>query len=219
MIIYNPNNIKIMKERLIEAENILNEIPARSVFISGSFLFKKGYEDIDVFVITRSSKKFKTKNKKVKITKIAFNSLHSLFYHSVSKSCVSKNILPTKKLRATISDCWDVVNEAVPAVFNEKNFKKDIRNLVLYTEYFLNGIVLDSYGLSEKVDEFSSRKQVLFYLANSLPKAILRTVGKDYVKRFFYTQAGVYKETLNYESHKYLYDLSHMIIKETCVNG
>ena len=219
MIIYNPSNKEMIKERIAEADKILNEVKARTVFITGSFLFKKEYKDIDVFIITRSKKEFKSKNPKVKITKIDFNKLHSLFYHSISKSCIAKNILPKKQLRVTAADFWNITNEAVPMIFNEKkNFRKDIRYLILYIEYFLKGEILDSYTLSQKVESFKEYKDVLNYLKSNLPSAILNKVNKGYVKRFFYTQSGFYKDSLNYESHKYLYDLSHSVIKEA-VNG
>lgn len=210
----------ITKKRIAEVGKILDEIPARTVFITGSFLFSESYNDIDVFIITRSSKEFKSKNPKAKITKIPFNNLHSLFYHSISKSCISRNILPTKNLRVTAADFWNIVNEAIPMLFNHKrNFKKNIRYLVLYTEYFLNGIVLDSYGLDKKINEFKSFKEVLAYISTNIPFAILNRVHKGYIKRFFYTKAGFYKDTLSYTSHKYLYDLSHAIIKEASAYG
>src|SRR3989344_1519706 len=119
IIAYGEN--KILKERKSEAEKVLKSIPYRCCFITGSFLFKEKYKDIDVFVITRSKKIAKLANKKIKIQKMDFNDLYSLFYHASSKCCLAKNILPEKPLKVTISDFWDVINEAVPSIFNEKN--------------------------------------------------------------------------------------------------
>jgi hypothetical protein len=45
-------------------------------------------------------------------------------------------------------------------------------------------------------------------------KTIAKHNNKAYLKRYFYTMAGFYKDMLNYESHKYLYSLTHEIIKE-----
>src|SRR3989338_5183617 len=53
MIIYNPHNNIILKKRIKEAESILNNIPAKHCFITGSFLFQEKYKDIDVFVVSR----------------------------------------------------------------------------------------------------------------------------------------------------------------------
>jgi hypothetical protein len=220
MIIYNPNNLAILKERIIEAQNILDSIPARSTFITGSFLFNEQYKDIDVFVITRSNKPITHKNPKVKVTLLQFSKLHSLFYHSISKFCISKNILPTKTLRITTSDYWNIVNEIIPTIFNQKNkFHKDIRYLILYTEYLITSNILDTYALTTKLKNFKSYKDVLEYIKTNVPKAIATSVTKEYIKRFFYTKAGYYKDTLKYESHKYLYNLTHDVIREAYAHG
>jgi len=57
MIIYNPHNKKLLHERLKETENLLVQIRAKYCFITGSFLYKEKYKDIDVFVVTRTKKK------------------------------------------------------------------------------------------------------------------------------------------------------------------
>src|SRR3989344_3496002 len=138
MIIYNPQFI--LPQRLRQAKQIVEQIPAKYCFITGSFLYKEKYKDIDIFVITRTKKEIISQNKMVKITTLDFNDLYSLFYHSVSKSCIAKNILLTKQLRVTLSDYWQVINEAIPTLLNEKDkFHKNVRFLVLYTEYFKTG--------------------------------------------------------------------------------
>ena len=121
MIIYNPHNETTLSERLKEAGELLAQIPAKYCFITGSFLYKEKYKDIDVFVITRSKTEITLKNKKVKITTIDFNDLYSLFYRSVSKSCIAKSILPAKQLKVTLTDYWRVINEAIPTLLNQKN--------------------------------------------------------------------------------------------------
>lgn len=134
MIIYNPHDKVLDASRLKQAEAILSSIPAKHCFITGSFLHKERYNDIDVFVISRSKKEIAVKDKKVKVTVVDFNSMHSLFFHSISKSCVSKSILPRKDLKVTLADYWGVVNEAVPSLLNrKKGFEKVVRFLVLYT--------------------------------------------------------------------------------------
>lgn len=214
MIIYNPNDENIIKERIEEVQKILNSIPAKYCFISGSFLFKKDYKDIDVFVISRTKKEIKTTNKKINIIRIDFNDLYSLFYHSASKSCIAKNILPKKPLKATISDYWGVINEAVPTILNEKDkYHKNIRFLVLYTEYFKNNKILDTYELRIKIEKFKNFKEILNYIAQEIPLIINKHIKRSYTQRYFYTQAGYYKDSIDYESQKYLYELSHNIVR------
>lgn len=214
MIIYNPHNKKILKERTILVKEILNKIPAKYCFISGSFLYKDKYKDIDVFIISRTKKKLKTNNKQVKITIIDFNDLHSLFYHSISKSCIAKNILPTKPLKITISDYWHVINEAIPTLFNQKNkFHKNVRFLILYTEYFKTGEILDTFQLTEKINSYQNYKDLLDYVKTEAPQIIRKRTKSSYAKRFFYTQAGHYKNLIEYKAQKFLYNLTHQLVK------
>jgi len=214
MIIYNPNDEDIIKERIEETQKILDSIPAKYCFISGSFLFKKDYRDIDIFIISRTKKEIKVINKKINIIRIDFNDIYSLFYHSASKSCIAKNILPKKPLKVTIADYWDVINEAVPTVLNEKDkYHKNIRFLVLYTEYLKNNQILDTYELRRKIEKFKNFGEILEYIKQEIPLIINKQAKKSYIKRYFYTQAGYYKDSIDYKSQKYLYELSHNIVK------
>lgn len=213
MIIYNPQNEKMLKERIEQAEALLNQIPAKYCFITGSFLYKEKYNDIDIFVISRTKKELKFKDKKVKITLLDFNDLYSLFYHSISKSCIAKNILPQRPLKVTISDYWNVINEAVPILLNEKNkFHKNVRFLILYTEYFKTKEVLDTFQLTQRINQFKTYKEILQYIKNEIIKIIIQNVKPSYAKRFFYTQAGYYKGS-EYNAQTFLYDLIHEITR------
>jgi hypothetical protein len=214
MIIYNPKSTKILPERIRLAEQLLSEIKAKHCFITGSFLYKDSYKDIDIFVITRSKTRIIIKNKKAKVAIIDFNSLYSLFYHSAKKCCISKSILPEREVKATASDYWNIINEAVPIVFNSpNNYKKNIRFLVLYTEYFKEGNILDSYELSKKIESIKSWEDVIGYVKSEVPKIINAKIKKSYIKRFFYTQAGYYKDSTEYKAQRFLYELSHLITR------
>ncbi len=214
MIIYNPHNNSIIEERIEQAESLLNQIPVKHCFITGSFLFKEKYKDIDIFAITRTKKELKTNNQRAKITVIDFNNLYSLFYHSISKSCVSKNILPKKPLKVTISDYWQVINEAVPTLLNQKDkYHKNIRFLVLYIEYFKTSNIIDTFELNERIDKFKSYQEILKYVKKEVPKTISSKIKKSYIKRFFYTQAGFYKDLTGYKAQNFLYNLTHNITK------
>lgn len=214
MIIYNPHSIRLIEERAKAAEAILNQIPAKYCFITGSFLYKEQYKDIDVFVVSRSKKAITVDNPKAKLTIIDFNDLSSLFYHSISKSCIAKNILPSRPLKATLADYWDVVNEAVPTLLNQKNtYHKDVRSLVLYTEYFKTGDIFDTFQLDKKVRAFKNYKDVLGYIAEHVPAVMHERRKKSYLRRFFYTQAGLYKDLRYYDAQDFLYELTHSITR------
>ena len=205
--------IRISEQKKQIAEQILQKLPYRYCFITGSFLFKDDYKDIDVFVITRGKKELKSEYKKMNITIIDFNDLHSLFYHSIKKLCLAKNILPEKGLKVTLANYWDVVNEATPMILNEKNrHHKEIRDLILYTEYFKAGKIIDAFELMKKIGSFKDYNSILDYISKEVPKVFSDKVSSGYIKRFFYSQAGSYKDMVEYDAQKYLYDLSHAII-------
>ena len=202
-------NKKIIKEREKQAEKLLEKLPYRYCFITGSFLYEKNYNDIDVFAITRSKKKTK-----LNLQILDFNDLHNLFYHSSSKYCIAKNILPKKDLKVTIADYWDVVNEAITSIFNnKKEFKKRIRTLILYTEYLKNNKILDSKDLKDKIAEFRDYKEVLEYIKNNIILIIHNKTNKSYIKRFFYTQSGFYKEHIKFKGIEWLYNISKEIAR------
>ncbi|MBI5392301.1 hypothetical protein HZA96_00390 [Candidatus Woesearchaeota archaeon] len=214
MIIYNPHNEQILSERVPLAEQLLTQISAKYCFISGSFLYKEKYEDIDIFIVSRSKRKVELENSKIKITLIDFNNLHSLFYHSVSKSCIAKNILPKKQLKVTIADYWDVINEAVPTIINQKDaFHKSVRFLILYTEYFKNKIILDTFELNKEISQYQDYKQLLGYISEKVPITINKKVTRSYIRRFFYTQAALYKDLFDYPAQRFLYNLCHTITR------
>ena len=207
MIIYNPQDFDFIPKRISEAEVILNSVPVKHCFITGSFLYKRNYNDIDIFAVSRS------KLDKIEVTKIDFNDLSSLFYHSISKSCIAKNILPKRALKVTISDFWQVINEAIPTLLNQKQkYHKNVRFLILYTEYFLSGTVLDTFQLNKAIEHFNNYKEILDYVKKNVPLIMNKKVKKSYLKRFFYTQAGYYRNFLDYSAQRFLYGLTHSIL-------
>lgn len=206
LYIYGPQHI--LPERVKLAEEILNQIKVKHAFISGSFLFSEKYNDIDLFLVSRSKKKLDLP-KEVKVNYIDFNELYSLFYHSIIQICVSKNILIQKPLKTTFSHYWSIINEAVPEYLNYQNTKQ-LRSLILHTEYYKNKQVLNPKELYDKVN---SLKDPLQYLKEDAPKVISAHCKKSYLKRFIYTQAGFYKE-YEYDAQKYLYELAHLVAHE-----
>ncbi len=209
MIIYNPHNELVLNNRAEEASKFLNDVPAKHCFISGSFLYSEKYKDIDLFIISRSKKEIKVTNGQITINRIDFNDLYSLFYQSVSKSCIAKNTLPTKPLKVTITDYWGIINQAVPALLNQKDtFHKNIRSLVLYTEFFKTRQVLDSFQLIKKVYEFRNYTEVLAYINQEVPHALKKEGQISYLRRFFYTQTKSYKNK-QHDSQNFVKSRAH----------
>ncbi|MDD9953681.1 MAG: hypothetical protein OXR66_05065 [Candidatus Woesearchaeota archaeon] len=210
MIIYNPHDHGLLSDRVEQAQVFFRELP-KYAFISGSFLYQKKYNDIDMFIITRSTKKFQCEH--ATITLLDFNQLSSLFYHSITKHCVAKTVLPTSPVTVTLASYWDVVNETVPDLLNNKNtFRKTIRSLVLYTEFLRSGKILDTVQLQNAVQTFKTYKDVLQYVLHEVPPIMKKRGKASYLKRFFYAQAATYK-SVEYDAQKFLYDVAHHITR------
>ena len=208
MIIKYTDNEHIRK-REEKAEEIFSSLPYRYCLITGSFIYKKNYKDIDVFVISRSKKKAKAEGS-VRVQSLDFNDLHSLFYHSIIKQCIAKNILPKKPLKVTMAQCWESISEAYISLMNDpKDFRKHARDIMLYIHYAKTREVLGSIDLAKKTNEFRGAKEVQEYVKKSAPKALSLLGSKTYRKRYFYTQAASYKELFDYGSYTFLYAVAH----------
>jgi len=99
-------------------------------------------------------------------------------------------------------------------LLNEKDkFHKNVRFLVLYTEYFKTGEVLDTFQLNKKINYFKDYSEVMKYVKRELPNIINDYAKPSYIKRFFYTQAGYYKELKEYAAQSFLYELTHEVAR------
>ena len=117
-------------------------------------------------------------------------------------------------MKATISDYWNVINEAIPTLMNEKDmFHKNVRFLILYTEYFRTGEVLDTFQLAQRISQFKDYKEILQYLKDEVGLIVSKNMKLSYAKRFFYTQAGYYKDLRGYDAQSFLYGLAHDAVK------
>lgn len=187
MFVYSPENI--LPERLAEAKKILQRVPYKHAFITGSFLYEEEYNDIDVFIISRTKKTFEMEGCDVHF--IDFNQASSLFFHSVTKQCVSKSVIPVKKLRVRVSDYWELLNEILTPVAGDANMKKEARMAILYTVYLSQGVVLDSYSLKKYSFEKNDLECFLF---NHAPSIFQKHMSLSYLKRFFYSRTKYYEE-------------------------
>jgi hypothetical protein len=212
VIIYNPNETNFIKERIEKAIEILNKLPFKHCFITGSFLYNKKYRDIDIFVITRSNKKVKLP-KKYNLTKLDFNQTNSLFYHSITKSCISKNILIKKRIMTTMSEYWNIIIESVVDSMNEKKGGKLTRSLILQTKYHNEDIILDSEKLSILSRKINTPSKLIKYVFLKVPKIFRKKCSNSYIKRYFYTYSAYIKKNLDYDSDKIFYKLSKVILQ------
>lgn len=152
----------ILEERLNDAIVILQKMASKhkgkKVMISGSFLFKKNYNDIDVFVFTKYDKADYKKGK-LHINYLPESSLESLFFASISSISIS-NFAYSKKtiFNVTTSDVIKSYENVVYMLETKQLNIQDVRSFLMATEYYSKGIILNPKQLSEYSNKLFGRK-------------------------------------------------------------
>ena len=65
----------------------------------------------------------------------------------------------------------------------------------------------------KEINSFKDYNEVMEYIKRELSGIINKYAKPSYVKRFFYTQAGYYKGLTEYAAQRYLYTLTHNVVK------
>ncbi|MBN1503100.1 hypothetical protein JW930_06140 [Candidatus Woesearchaeota archaeon] len=176
---------KPIPERVKRAENILKSLPFEKAFISGSFLFKEKYNDIDVFVI---SKRIRGEEKKQKLhfVYIPEKALKDPIIQSAARSSLSKFLISREfsAPKMSLSGHMQLFQETALLIFQDKDSTKDIRELIFHEFFIKNNEILESEKLIEISDIFTklNRKNKLKKLKEKI-KVILKNYNSTYAKR------------------------------------
>jgi hypothetical protein len=183
---------KPIPERITTAEKILRSLPFEKVFISGSFLFKKEYNDIDVFII--SNKRGEEKKDNLHIIYIPEKALKTATIQSAARSSLSKFFIPRENITITKSlfDYMQLFQETSLLIFQNKDEIKDIRELIFYHNYLKYNNIPSSEQLMELCDEFMKLdKKKKLERIKAIIKDMLAFYGKEYLKRELNEYVGV----------------------------
>lgn len=146
------------ENRLEEATKILSKLEqkhkGKKIIISGSFLFNKEYNDIDVFIFTKYTKEDYQKGK-VHVTFLPESALDSLFFNSLSKISVSNfNYTIKDNFILELSDILQTYELLINTILNKEDYEKNLRDFILQTEYISKNVVLNPkqlYDIKEKL--------------------------------------------------------------------
>jgi hypothetical protein len=149
---------KIIETRLQEAVQILHKIEQKHkgqrVIISGSFLFNKKFNDIDVFVFSKYAKEEYRKGK-LHVTFLPESAQESLFFSSLCKICVTNFKVDAKRLfNIGLNDILQLYELLVNSIINKEYYDKNLRDFILQTEYLSKDVILDSqqlYNIKDKL--------------------------------------------------------------------
>ena len=203
---------EMLPERKKEALKLLRTIERNhkgtKILISGSFLYHKKYNDIDVFLITNYDKEDYWKDG-IHYNYLPSDSLGTLFFDSISKISISNFDVNSIKVKEqpSINNLITKYQEVMQDI-NQKKIswlKIDLRDFILECSYADGKVVLNSKQLKHKLDLILNHKtkmkiiQRMFVsaIANNFPDAKVKKISTDLIKS--------YKELMKEYRHKDYY--------------
>jgi len=175
--------------RITKSVKILNQIRKKhknkKIMISGSFLFNKDYNDIDVFIFTKYDKEDYKKGK-IHVNFLPENAFDSLFFSSLSKISIS-NFSYTKKneFNMGLNNILQSYEFLINSILNKENYQKELRDFLLNIEYISKGVILNTRQLYSLRKKIKSTKIVSNIFINAVilgyKKSILGNNLKKYI--------------------------------------
>ena len=150
----------MIDDRIAEAVEILNKIKKKHknkrIMISGSFLFNKNYNDIDVFIFTKYDKEDYNKGK-IHVNFLPENALDSLFFSSLSEVSISNfYYIHKNEFNVELNNVLQNYELLINSILNKENYQKELRDFLLNTEYISTGVILNTkqlYSLRRKINK------------------------------------------------------------------
>ena len=181
---------QIIEDRIPRAIEILNRMNKKhknkKIMISGSFLFSKKYNDIDVFIFTKYNKEDYYKGK-LHVNFLPESALNSLFYSSLSKICIS-NFRDESKLEFDIKlvDILQSYEILVNLIINKEDYKKELRDFLIIAEYISKEVILSSkqlYYIIKKIEQNNIIKIISKILIETIALGYRKKTLKDNLKK------------------------------------
>jgi len=148
----------IIEGRLEEAEKLVKEYSVKNdkVFVAGSFLFSKHYNDIDIFIIKEKGYKEKWEGKR-HLVFISEKRLARPIFQSAAKISISTFPIPSKlaKKRPQLSEVMSTYHEAVIECMNKEKKPEMTRHLIFDYYLFCKNTILEPKMLQELVKSAS----------------------------------------------------------------
>ncbi len=198
------NAPEIIPNRLAEAKKIIDEYSKKydKVFIAGSFLFSKEFNDIDIFAIRERGYKEKWEGNK-HIIFLTEKRLSNPILQSASLISIGKFALPVKikKKQPSLSESMGTYHEAVIEFMRKEKKPESMRSLIFDYNLFCRNKLLNGKELKE-----ISQKIEL----DDLDSMIKELCSKLFSKTYLYVGVYTYIRTLN-DSIKSIKPNEHLI--------
>jgi len=144
----------IRKDRIKKAKGLLKRYSKKhkgmKILISGSFLYKEKYNDIDIFVLSKYDKE-DYRQGQVHVNYIP-DDQSALFFKSIAKMSVANFQLsegPIKDIDE--KDVFHAYEKVLLLISQRDEYKNELRDFLLKLEYFSSKSIADSRQLDEMV--------------------------------------------------------------------
>lgn len=215
---YYINGKNMLPERIEKSKEILNNIK-ENAFISGSFLFKKNYNDIDIFIISKKRKQFS--KGKFHYNFITEKDLDKPMIASAALYCISNFEMPIIKVerkRYGMENTLMAYQIALSEHIEKEGFKT-LKNLIMEYNIVVKNKILDSYELHKKYQNISKSSDFIEKI-NQITKELLFF---SYSNRYLYDEIVKFSKKFpqlikEYKSNKNLIVTKRLLdeIKREC---
>lgn len=141
------NGRQMILERIVKAKQILGKLNNKKAFISGSFLYAKHYNDIDIFIVGNSRKQYREGKKN--FIYITESDLQLPLFYSCVQYCVANHTI--KKIKPILKrPAFDEILLTYQLTLKEildKEDEKTLRSLIFLYHLSVKDDILDSYTL------------------------------------------------------------------------
>lgn len=175
---------KTMREK--KGKKIIKELSKRfknkHILLTGSFLYKKHYNDIDIFVISKYDKEdYKKDNYHINY----ISSTSNLFFQSISKTCISNRKLNSKftekpNLDRYISLFQELSNDIIS---RRKDLKWMLKEFLLYSDFISGSGVLDSKELTGKYTIMANKKNLFRIVRNIFVNSVSLGITSNILRK------------------------------------
>jgi len=188
----------IISDRFVEAIKIIHKLEQKhknkKILLSGSFLFNKEYDDIDVFVFSKYDKEDYQKGK-VHVTFLPESALDSLFFASLSKISVSNfNYASKNDFNLELNGVLQTYELLINAILNKEDYENNLKDYILQTEFISKGVVLNPKQLYDIKEKLLNKKTDI--LSNNFINSLTLSYNTKILKDTLKTQIADYKKLL-----------------------
>ena len=149
---YIQGSREIIEEKIEEAKRLIEKYAENlnKVFIGGSFLFEKDYNDVDIFIIRKKGYK-ESWDGKYHIIQLSEGRLSEPIFQSASLISVSNFLIPKIliKSRPSLSELISTYHEAVIERLNREKKPEMIRRLIFDYYLFCKNEIINGKALKE----------------------------------------------------------------------